>query len=213
MGIPLAASTVSAELTTPTGAAIVATVVDEFGGLPAMKIANIGYGAGDRDLAEQANVLRLFVGETDDALAADQVWVLETNLDDVSGEIIGHCVNLLAQAGALDVYTTAIQMKKNRPGTKVSVLCTGEDIAKLERILFRETTTLGVRRWPAARHKLDRRPHTVETAWGTIVGKLAMLGEGSVSFSPEYESCRKIAEEKNVPLQDVYDAARKAFDK
>ncbi len=210
-GIPLADSPVSAELTTPTGAAIVAAVADQFGPLPAMKIETIGYGAGDRDLEEQANVLRLIVGEADDRMVSDQVWVLETNLDDVSGEVIGHCVNLLIEAGALDVYTTSIQMKKNRPGVKLSILCDTALIAKLERIVFRETTTLGIRRWPASRHKLERRAHAVQTEWGDIEGKIAVISEDSSSFSPEYESCRRIAEEKNIPLRDVYEAARKAF--
>ncbi len=210
-GIPLMASTIESELTTPTGAAIVSTVVDEFGVLPAMQIETIGYGAGDRDLEAQANLVRLLVGEADDMTANDQVWVLETNLDDATGEIVGHCVNLLAEAGALDVYTTSIQMKKNRPAIKLTVLCEADKIANLERILFRETTTLGVRRWLASRHKLERRIHTVETELGQITGKLATLADGTISFSPEYESCKEIAVEKKKPLKDVYEMARKAF--
>ncbi len=210
-GVPLAYSEVEAELTTPTGAAIVATVVDEFGPLPAMTINAIGYGAGDRDLPEQANVLRLLVGEADERSLSDQAWMLETNLDDVSGEVIGHTTTLLAEAGALDVYTTAIQMKKNRPAVKISVLAPPELIKKLERILFRETGTLGIRRWPVSRHKLERRQHTVETPFGPVEGKLAFLGDGGVSFSPEFESCRRLAAEKDVPLKEVYDAARKAW--
>lgn len=209
-GIPLAESPIAAELTTPTGAAIVATLVDQFGTLPAMRIEAIGYGAGTRDLKEQANVLRLLVGESDDDLLSDQIWVLETNLDDISGELIGHCTNRLAEAGALDVYTTSIQMKKNRPGVMLSVLCQAADISKLEKIIFRETSTLGVRRWPAARHKLERRPHEVETPFGVVLGKLARLGE-QTSFSPEYESCRKIAAAQDVPLQEVYEAARRSY--
>lgn len=211
-GVPLAASTVEAELTTPTGAAIVATVADEFGALPAMTIQTIGYGAGDRDLAEQANLVRLLVGESDSALAVDQVWALETNLDDISGELIGHCATLLAEAGALDVYTTSIQMKKNRPGVLLSVLCSAADLPKLEKILFRETTTLGVRRWPVSRHKLERRPHCVTTEFGEVAGKLAVLGDGGVSFSPEFEACRSIALERQIPLKDVYDLARRAYE-
>ncbi|MCA9221115.1 MAG: nickel pincer cofactor biosynthesis protein LarC [Pirellulaceae bacterium] len=210
-GIPLAAAEAEAELTTPTGAAIVATVVDQFGPLPSMKIDNIGYGAGDRDLPNQPNILRLMIGEATDDRGADQVWVLETNLDDVTGELIGHCTTLLFDAGALDVYTTAIQMKKNRPGVKLTVLCQADRLAKLERIIFRETATLGIRRWLASRHKLERRPHTVETTWGAVEGKLALLGDDSVSFSPEFESCRRIAEQHQVPLKDVYEAARSAF--
>lgn len=212
-GIPLENSAIECELTTPTGAAIAATVVDEFGPLPAMTITAIGYGAGTRELESQANVLRVMVGTTPESQPSDQVWVLETNLDDVAGEVIGHCTTLLAEAGALDVYTTAIQMKKNRPGIKISVLCQASDIGKLEKILFRETATLGIRRWPASRHKLDRRPHDVETQWGRIAGKLATLSDGSTSFSPEYESCRKVAETSNVPLKQIYDAARNAWGK
>ena len=211
-GIPIAPSSVEAELTTPTGAAIVATVADEFGPLPAMTIQTIGYGAGSRELAEQANIVRLILGEAADPTASDQVWVLETNLDDVSGEIVGHTSGLLFEAGALDVYTTAIQMKKNRPGVILSVLCHTADVPRMEKIIFRETHTLGIRRWLASRHKLERRPHTVETPLGPIVGKLAVLADGSASFSPEYESCRRLAAEKNVPLADVYEAARRAYE-
>ena len=210
-GIPLAPSPVTAELTTPTGAAIVATVADEFGPLPPLTIDTIGLGAGDKDFREQANLLRLILGHTETPLAADQVWVLETNLDDVSGEVIGHTTTLLFEAGALDVYTTSIQMKKNRPGVILSALCAPDLIPKLEKIIFRETKTLGIRRWPVSRHKLERRPHSVETAFGTIEGKLATLADGSVSFSPEFESCPRVAQEKNIPLQEVYDTAIKAF--
>jgi uncharacterized protein (TIGR00299 family) protein len=210
-GIPIAPSSVPFELTTPTGAAIIATVANEFGPLPAMKIRSIGLGAGGRDLQEQANLLRLIVGETDDHLLSDEVWVLETNLDDISGEVIGHATTKLLEAGVLDVYTTAIQMKKNRPGTLVTVLCAAELIAKSEEILFKETGTLGIRRWPASRHKLERRAHNITTPWGEIQGKLAVLSDGSLSFSPEFESCKTIATEKNVPLKDVYDLALRTW--
>jgi pyridinium-3,5-bisthiocarboxylic acid mononucleotide nickel chelatase len=210
-GVPLAASSIPFELATPTGAAIVKTVADEFGPLPAMTIETIGLGAGDRDLKEQANVLRLIVGQAAGQQASDQIWVLETNLDDISGEIIGHCTAKLFEAGALDVYTTSIQMKKNRPGVLLSVLAPGELVTKLEKIIFRETSTLGVRRWQTCRHKLERRPHTVETTFGPIEGKLAVLPDGGTSFSPEFEACRRIATEKNVPLKDVYEAAMRAF--
>jgi uncharacterized protein (TIGR00299 family) protein len=210
-GVPLAASSVPFELTTPTGAAIVKTVADEYGPLPPMTISSIGLGAGDRDLKQQPNILRLILGEATEELASDQVWVLETNLDDTSGEIIGHTTTKLLEAGALDVYSTGIQMKKNRPGVLLSVLCGIELVGKMEKILFRETGTLGVRRWQACRHKLERRPHTVETPLGPIEGKLAVLPDGETSFSPEFEACRRVAGEKNVPLRDVYEAAQRAF--
>jgi len=211
-GVPLAASAVPFELTTPTGAAIVKTVADEFGPLPAMTIETIGFGAGDRDLKEQPNVLRLIIGQANGQLASDVIWVLETNLDDISGEVVGHTTAKLFEAGALDVYTTSIQMKKNRPGVLLSVLAPADLVGKLEKIIFRETSTLGIRRWQACRHKLERRPHTVETPLGPIEGKLAVLPDGAQSFSPEFEACRRIAGEKNVPLKDVYEAAMRAFD-
>lgn len=210
-GVPLASSSVPFELTTPTGAAIVKTVADEFGALPAMTMETIGFGAGDRDLKEQANVLRLIIGQANGQMASDQVWVLETNLDDISGEVVGHTTAKLFEAGALDVYTTSIQMKKNRPGVLLSVLAPADLVAKLEKIIFRETSTLGIRRWQACRHKLERRPHTVDSALGPIEGKLAVLPDGGVSFSPEFEACRRLAAEKNVPLKDVYEAAMRAY--
>jgi uncharacterized protein (TIGR00299 family) protein len=210
-GIPLAATTVAAELTTPTGAAIVATVGDQFGPLPPMKIQTIGYGAGSKDFEQQPNLLRLIVGEAEESYAADQVWVLETNLDDISGEVVGYVSTRLLEAGALDVFTTSIQMKKNRPGVMLSVICPAAGIPALEKIIFRETTTLGIRRWPVSRHKLQRQAQTVETPWGPIEGKLAFF-EGGISFSPEYEACRRAATAHNLPLKDVYDAAHRAYD-
>jgi uncharacterized protein (TIGR00299 family) protein len=210
-GVPLDASSVPFELTTPTGAAIVKTVADDFGPLPPMTMETIGFGAGDRDLKEQPNVLRLIIGQSNGQIAGDVVWVLETNLDDISGEVVGHTTAKLFEAGALDVYTTSIQMKKNRPGVLLSVLAPADLCTKLEKIIFRETGTLGIRRWQACRHKLERRPHTVETPLGPIEGKLAVLPDGGTSFSPEFEACRRVATEKNVPLKDVYEAAMRAF--
>jgi hypothetical protein len=214
-GIPLAESSIQSELTTPTGAAILATLADSFGPLPAMKIQRIGYGAGQKDFAERPNILRLLVGEAVDAPVAgqsDQVCVLETNLDDISGELIGYCTSRLWELGALDVYTTAIQMKKGRPGVTLTVLCRPSDAAAVEDILFGETTTLGVRRWMAARTVLRRQPHSVVTPWGPVEGKIGWLRDGQPRFSPEFESCRRVAEEKRVPLREVYEAAQKAFD-
>jgi pyridinium-3,5-bisthiocarboxylic acid mononucleotide nickel chelatase len=213
-GIPLAESTVQGELTTPTGAAILATLVDSFGPLPPMKIERIGYGAGQKDFAERPNILRLLVGEAADAMSddAEQVCVLETNLDDISGEMIGYCTSRLWELGVLDVFTTAIQMKKNRPGVKLTVLCRPADAAAVEDVLFRETTTLGVRRWTAARTVLRRQPHSVSTPWGPVAGKIGWLRDGVPRFAPEFESCRRMAEEQHVPLREVYETAQKAFD-
>ena len=154
------------------------------------------------------------MGEAVEAPAddADQVCVLETNLDDLSGELIGYCTTRLWDLGALDVFTTAIQMKKNRPGVKVTVLCRPADAAAVEDVLFSETTTLGVRRWMVARTVLRRQPHTVSTPWGPIEGKIGWLRDGPPRFAPEFESCRRVAEEQNLPLREVYEAAQKAFD-
>ncbi len=214
-GIPLAESHVPCELTTPTGAAILAELASAFGPLPAMTVERIGCGAGQRDLETQPNILRLLIG-TADAPApradAEPVWVLETNIDDLSGQLIGYCTARLWDAGALDVYTTAIQMKKNRPGVKLSVLCPQSRIDAIEQILFSETTTLGIRRWPVQRHVLARRAHTVQTPWGPVEGKVGWQPGGPPRFAPEFEACQRIALERNVPLRQVVEAAQRAFD-
>jgi len=215
-GIPLAESAIEGELTTPTGAAILATLADAFGPLPAMTVRRIGCGAGRRDIAQRPNILRLFVGESAGAADAgdsseERLCVLETNLDDLSGEVVGYCIARLWDAGALDVYTTAIQMKKNRPGVKLTALCRPEDAAVLEDVLFAETTTLGVRRWAVARRALPRRPYAVCTPWGMVEGKTRRLPDGRTRFAAEYESCRRIAEAQHVAIRDVYEAAEKAF--
>jgi hypothetical protein len=209
----LAESAVPFELTTPTGAALIGALCSSFGPPPAMQIESIGYGAGQRDLEQQPNLLRVLVGEAADTSAspiAEQVWLLETNLDDVSGELIGYAIDKLWQAGALDVVTTPVQMKKNRPGVTLSVLCQPSQCDALEAILFRETTTLGVRRQPVWRHTLRRETRRVETAWGPIEGMLAWLN-GEPHFSPEFESCRRLAEQHGLALKAVYEAARQAF--
>jgi len=214
-GIPLADVPIEAELTTPTGAAFLATLVDEFGPLPAMTIEAIGYGAGSRDLPDRANLLRLFIGtrmETAGGEKADQIDVLETNLDDVSAEVIGYTKQRLLEAGALDVFTVPVQMKKDRPGVVLTVLAWPADAPGLERILFDETGTLGIRRHRAERSKRRRDVHQVETSWGSVWGKLAWRADGTVDFAPEFESCAEVARRKGVPFRDVYRAAQEAFD-
>ncbi len=217
VGVPLAACDVPAELTTPTGAALVATLVDQFGALPSMRIDSIGYGAGMRNLEDRPNLLRLLVGElhSDEAISSapqGQVWVLETNLDDVPGEWIAYCTQRLLEAGALDVYTTAIQMKKNRPAVTLSVLCDGSAVERMEQIIFAETGSLGVRRWLTRRSILPRRPQAVSTPWGDVAGKVAVLAEGQEYFAPEYESCRALAASSGRPLREIYWAAQRAFE-
>ncbi len=211
-GVPLVDVPVDAELTTPTGAAILKTLVSRFGPLPAMTIEQIGYGAGTKDFSDRANMLRLVVGTTGAAPQSDRVLVLETNLDDVPGEVIGHAKQKLLAAGALDVFSTAIQMKKDRPGTLLSIICRPEDSDRLEAILFAETATFGVRRHMVERNKRLRTACTVDTAWGSVEGKLGVYG-ASVAFTPEYESCAKLATRYAVPLRDVYRAAELAFER
>jgi pyridinium-3,5-bisthiocarboxylic acid mononucleotide nickel chelatase len=218
-GVPLRAAPVQAELTTPTGAAILTTVITEWVEQPAMTIERIGHGAGRRNFPEQPNLLRVFVGEAPAAprepagLDSDQVWLLETNLDDVAGEVIGYCYESLLAAGAVDVFTTPIAMKKNRPGVLLSVLVPLDKVAEVEEIVFRETGTLGIRRYAAQRHKLYRRPCTAETPWGVVQGKLAWREGQAAVFTPEYEDCARIARQHRVALRDVYQQARTAYER
>jgi uncharacterized protein (TIGR00299 family) protein len=209
--IPLAESLVEGELTTPTGAAILTTVVAKFGSLPPLTIESIGLGAGTKELTGQANILRLFVGTVDLPAASDRIWVLETNLDDLPGEVVGYAMTKLLEAGALDAFVTPIQMKKNRPAVMVSVLCDEVKIPALEELLFRETATLGIRRYPVSRHKLKRQAAQVITTLGPVKGKLGWLGERPPTFSPEYDDCVRIAAAAAVPLREVYEAAHAAF--
>lgn len=211
LGIPLANSNIEAELTTPTGAAIVATMVEQFGSLPAMTVECIGCGAGQRDLATQPNLLRLLVG-TANAEAEKSIWIVETNLDDATGELVGHLSEQLFLAGAFDVYTSSIQMKKNRPGVLVTALCPAAALPQVEATFFRESTTLGVRRWQAQRSTLQRKSHHVATAWGNVRGMVAWRGDGKVSFAPEYEACRELAATHKIALNEIYLAAQRAFD-
>jgi uncharacterized protein (TIGR00299 family) protein len=217
--VPIAPTSVEGELTTPTGAAIVATLATHFGPLPAMNVECIGYGAGQKDFP-QPNILRIFLGATSVAQAAglgsraphvETIVLLETNLDDCPGDVLGHAVERLWSAGALDVATTPVQMKKGRPGVMLSVQVEPANADALESILFRETTTLGVRRLQTERTVLARESHEVETPWGQIAGKIAYLPDGTPRFTPEYEACHRVATEQNVPLAQVMAGARQAF--
>ncbi len=209
-GVPLAVSLADGEMTTPTGAAILTTVVEQFSSLPPMTIETIGVGAGTRETPEQANILRLFVGTVALPAASDRIWVLDTNLDDLPGEVVGYTMTRLMEAGALDAFVTSIQMKKNRPGVMVTVLCDESRIPVLEDVLFQETGTLGIRRYAVSRHKLKRKPVNVETPFGPIRGKLGWLDNRPPSFSPEYDDCARVAAARSIPLRDVFDAAHAA---
>lgn len=210
-GVPLGPSSVRAELTTPTGAAILTTLVTEWIDQPLMTVERIGHGAGRKTFPEQPNVLRLFVGTSQVPSDSDQVWVLETNLDDLPAEVVGYCYDLLLGAGALDVFSTPVFMKKNRPGVLLSVLASETALPALEEILFRETTTLGIRRYPVSRRKLQRRACTVQTPWGPVQGKLGWREGRPPVFSPEYEDCARVARQHGVALREVYARAQQAY--
>jgi uncharacterized protein (DUF111 family) len=176
-----------------------------------MTIDALGYGAGTRDLKERANLLRIFVGTVEPDGDTDEITLLETNLDDVSPEVIGYTKQRLLAAGALDVYSLPIQMKKDRPGILLSVICTPAHAAKLEQILFMETETFGIRRQNLRRSKRARQPITVETEFGPVQGKLGWRHDEPVVFTPEFESCAKIAAAQDIALRDVYRAAELGF--
>lgn len=215
-GAPVYSSGIEKELTTPTGAAIVSTLCTQFGAMPPMTTNAIGYGAGSWDLKEQANVLRLFVGESAAKRASPgehTITVIETNLDDMNPQIYGYLVEQAFAAGALDVYSTAVQMKKNRPGQLLTLLCEPAVTDALVSLLFRETTTLGVRTYEAQRKVLQREIVQVETAHGSVRMKLARLNGSVLNAAPEYEDCRRIASERGVPLKQVLAEAAMAFEK
>ncbi|MGH7200502.1 MAG: nickel pincer cofactor biosynthesis protein LarC [Planctomycetaceae bacterium] len=214
-GVPLVDVPVEAELTTPTGAAIVREVVDRFGPLPEMTVEAIGYGAGTRDLPGRANVLRLFVGTEHAAPETDRVVLLETNLDDVTGETIGYTKQKLLSAGALDAYSVPIQMKKDRPGVMLAVIAPAAHAERLETIVFDETGTFGIRRSFVDRSKRARAEHMVNTPWGPVRGKIGWQPAANSRrvFTPEFEDCARVASEQNIPLRDVYRAALAGFDR
>jgi uncharacterized protein (TIGR00299 family) protein len=213
-GAPLASTTLKGELTTPTGAAILATVVQEWMEAPSMTIEQVGHGAGQRDYLDHPNMLRVFVGQAAplaNQAERDQVYLLETNLDDVPAEVIGYCFDRLFAAGALDVFTTAIQMKKNRPGTLLSVLAPQPALGLVETILFQETGTFGIRRLPVERTKLQREEVTVQTDWGPIRGKRGWRTGVAEVFTPEYEDCARVARQHGVALQEIYTRVKTAY--
>jgi pyridinium-3,5-bisthiocarboxylic acid mononucleotide nickel chelatase len=215
MGKPTYSNGVQKELVTPTGAAIVATLCDSFGPQPSMTVSAIGYGAGTTDLESQPNVLRIMAGEVSEKgidSHGGTIRVLEANLDDMNPQIFGYVLDKALAAGALDVFATPIQMKKNRPGILVTILCKPEDETKFQEMLFAETTTLGVRSHLVERHALPREFVKVTTSFGDVRVKIARAHGQLRHASPEFDDCRKLAEEKNVPLHEVMEQAMLRFD-
>lgn len=204
-GIPLSADIGEGERVTPTGAAIIAALAESFGAPPAMTPLRTGYGAGEKDFPELPNLLRLVLGESAGAGATEEVLVLETHIDDMPAEIFGFLMERLMEAGALDVAFSALQMKKNRPGTRLTVIARPADLQRLSGIILAESSAIGLRYYPAGRITLPRRCETRQTALGEIAVKV--LGNGRVA--PEYDSCREIALEKGMPLIEVYRAVER----
>jgi pyridinium-3,5-bisthiocarboxylic acid mononucleotide nickel chelatase len=225
--VPVYSGEIKKELVTPTGAAIVATLASRFGDFPQMNIEKTGYGAGTRDLPGQPNVLRIAVGQLFAATVADKnvrptesnftsigqdtVTVLEANLDDLSPQVFGYVMEKLFEAGALDVFGTPIQMKKNRPGTLLTVLTKPAEADSLSKIVFAETTTLGIRRRDERRQILAREWQSVSTRFGDIRIKVASMNGTISSYAPEYEDCRRIAADQRVPLKQVMQEAMQAY--
>jgi uncharacterized protein (TIGR00299 family) protein len=221
-GVPLSQCDEPSELVTPTGAALLAEFVETFGPMRAVVAEKIGFGLGTRDNQTRPNVLRAVLGESSvesrvpgaEAGAhdweTDTVVVLETNLDDSNAEILGNFVEKALAAGALDVFHTAIQMKKNRPGVLLTVLCAEGDVDKFSELMLRETTTFGIRIHTAERRKLAREFATVQTPYGEVTMKIGKLDGQVVQAAPEFESCKKLVEQAKVPLKEVYAAALRA---
>jgi len=213
-GVPFYSGDIKGELLTPTGAAIITTVCQEYGPIPRIKTDRTGYGAGTREYENFPNVLRVLVGETEKADAGcERLWMIETNLDDASPQIVGHVMDRIFEAGALDCYFTPVQMKKNRPGVLLSVLCGPGEKETVMNLLFTETTTLGIRSYEVERRALRRSILTVETQYGPISVKVAHLNGRVVNEMPEFEQCREAAVRANVPLKVIEEAARVALAK
>jgi pyridinium-3,5-bisthiocarboxylic acid mononucleotide nickel chelatase len=195
------------ELTTPTGAAVMTTLAAGFGAMPAMRVSKVGYGAGDKDFKEHANVLRVMVGTASGATEATTVSVIEANLDDSSPQVVGYALERLLEAGALDATVTPIQMKKGRPGVLLRVIAAPEKQEELAGLMFAETSTLGLRIYAAERRVQEREWVDVHTPHGKI--RMKVGGDGS--FAPEYEDCRAIALATGVPLKQIIAAANHSY--
>ena len=209
-GAPVYSANVEGELVTPTGAAIVKTLAHSFGHMPQMRVQNTGYGAGNTEFPFP-NLLRVFVGETDSSVPFHKVSIVETNIDDMNPEFYNSAMEKLFLAGALDVFTTPICMKKNRPGALLTVICPEEKADAVSEVVLRETTSFGVRVTSGERRCLDRRWVDVKTEFGTVKVKAGSLRGEDLTISPEYEDCKKAAEIAGVPVRRVYEEAAAAF--
>jgi len=212
-GKPIYAGDIEGEFVTPTGAAIITTVCDRFETIPPMRIAASGYGAGTRNPNGFPNALRLLIGEVAETGIEDEnLLMIETNIDDMSPQVFGHVIDRALELGALDCFLTNTQMKKNRPGILVSILCRPGDREKFLQLLFSETTTIGARSYEVHRRALARETIRVDTQFGPIDVKVARGSNGAVNVMPEFEQCRRAASAAKVPLRKVQAAAIDAFE-
>jgi uncharacterized protein (TIGR00299 family) protein len=212
-GVPIYSGTQRAEMVTPTGALLITAYAAEFGGIPPMKIGRIGYGAGARNFEDTPNVLRVLLGESDASVSSHSVTVIEAEIDDMNPQIFGVLMERLLAEGALDVFYTAIQMKKNRPGTLLSVIATPANREKLTSTIFHETTTIGVRYRDMTRECLDRETEIVTTPFGQVRFKIARRGGELLNASPEFEDCVNLANQHGRPIKEIQAAAIKAFNR
>jgi uncharacterized protein (TIGR00299 family) protein len=209
-GIPIYSTGIEAELATPTGVCVLKTLSHDFGIMPEMKVEKVGYGAGSREL-EIPDLLRVYVGETNQGeYEKDEVILVETNIDNMNPELLGYASEILLKQGVLDVFMTPIFMKKNRPGTMLSVLTTRDRLDEILSTIFKEMTTLGVRIHHLERKRLSREIISMKTRFGEIKVKIGKIGNQIKNIAPEYESCKEIAVRQGIPLKDVYDEAKEA---
>ena len=210
-GVPVYAAGPPAELLTPTGALLVTEFAGEYGALPPMQIEQIGYGAGARDPAGHPNVLRVLVGEETDDGGCERVVVVECEIDDMNPQLFGVLMERLYAAGSLEVFYTAVQMKKNRPGTHVTVLVPPAGRESVSATLFRESTTIGLRYSEVTRETLRRELVPVTTRFGEVRCKVARRGAAVVNVAPEFDDCARLAEQREVSVKEVHAAAVKAY--
>ncbi len=204
-GVPVYSAGVEAEMVTPTGAAILAGLVDVFGPMPPMTIGKTGYGSGTRELKDRPNMLRVIMGTLQSGTRKESVRVLEANIDDMNPEWAGYLMERLFEEGALDVSFIPAQMKKNRPGILVKIVCNENQQNLLTAILFQESTTAGVRSYRAERSIVTRRSTTIRTRYGSIKAKVLGDGSGGERIVPEFEECRRLAQSKKLPLRKIYE--------
>jgi hypothetical protein len=210
-GVPVYAGPVPGEMVTPTGALLVSAYAQRYGPLPAMRLESIGYGAGDRDVSNHPNVLRVLLGETAEEAQTEHIVVLECEIDDMNPQLFGPLMDRLYAGGALEVFYVPVQMKKNRPGTLVTVLADPAMRDRLSSTLFTETTTIGVRYQLVQRERLEREIQTIETPFGPIRFKVARRHGRIVNASSEFEDCARAAAERQIAVKDVQAAATKAW--